>query len=173
MPAKNWLIEHRRDKEWDGLATANVVFNADGKVLLIQRADHDSMPNRWEIPGGAVDDEDPTILHGAARELWEESGLVAKRFTHVVTEGPDREPGQVFPNSTKTKTWCRFSFHVEVERCDVVKVDPHEHQDFVWASERDILEQKIGDRKLAITRESMTALILEAFRLRRKKAEAL
>jgi 8-oxo-dGTP pyrophosphatase MutT (NUDIX family) len=29
------------------------------------------MPNKWELPGGAVDDDDPTILHAAARELAE------------------------------------------------------------------------------------------------------
>ena len=33
------------------------------------------MSNRWEVPGGAVDLEDETILHGVAREAWEESGL--------------------------------------------------------------------------------------------------
>ena len=128
MPARDWLTDHQRDKEWDGLATASVVFNHDGKVLLIQRPKHDSMPNRWEGPGGACDDEDPTILHGAARELWEEVGLVAKRFTPLVTDGPDPEIGQVLPNrigqvlpnrigqvllnSTRTKTWCRFYYLV-------------------------------------------------------------
>ena len=170
MPAKDWLIKNQKDKEWDGLATASIVFNPHGKVLLIQRAAHDSMPNKWEVPGGACDDDDPTVLHGAARELWEESGLVAKHFTHAVNEGPGSEPGQVFPNSTRTKVWCRFAFHVEVGECGDVKLDPNEHQDFLWASEEHVREQSMGDRELPITKESLMAVILEAFRLRKQKA---
>lgn len=173
VPAKEWLVKHGKDNEWDGLATANVVFNSDGKILVLQRAAADSMPNKWELPGGAVDDDDPTILHGAARELAEETGLVAKHFTHVVTEGPDYEPGQVFPNSTKTKVWCRFTLHVVVEACDSVKLDPEEHQDFAWVSEEEVRERRIEDRELAITRDSMAALILEAFRLRKQGMASL
>ena len=170
MSARSWLIKHQKEKEWDGLATANVVFNPDGKVLVIQRASHDSMPNKWELPGGAVDEEDMTIFHGAARELLEESGLVARRFLHVVTEGPDREPGQAFPNSTKTKTWCRFTFHVEVADCENVKVDPQEHQAFPSASEDEVRKRHTSNGELNITRESMAALILEAFRLKKERA---
>jgi 8-oxo-dGTP pyrophosphatase MutT (NUDIX family) len=173
VPAQQWLVSHGKDAEYDGLATANVVFNSEDKVLLIQRASSDSMPNKWELPGGAVDDDDLTILHGAARELAEESGLVAKRFTHVVTEGPDHEPGQAFPNSTRTKVWCRFTFHVEVVACNAVTLDPKEHQDFAWVSEQEVRERKMGNRELAITRDSMAGLILEAFRLRKQRAASL
>ena len=168
-----WITKNQKDKELDGLATANVVFNPEGKVLVIQRASSDSMPNRWELPGGGADEEDPTVLYAAARELWEESSLVAKRFTHIVTEGPNREPGTVFPNSTKTKTWCRFTFLVEVESCNEVKLDPHEHQDFTWASEEEIRAQTMGDRQLTITTESAAAAIIEAFRLRKTRLGTL
>ena len=165
MPAREWLTRH--DKSWTAIATGCMVFNADGKVLVIQRASHDSMPDRWEVPGGAVDEEDPTIFYGAARELWEESGLVALRFSHVITEGPQQEPGQVFPNSTNTKTFCRFSFNVEVESYEAVTLDPKEHQDFVWATEDEIREQKIGASNRPLTNQRMQALILEGFRLRK------
>lgn len=169
LPAKEWL---RKNSELftkvDGLATGNMVFNEEGKVLVIQRASSDSMPNKWEIPGGAVDDEDPTVFAGSARELWEETGLVAKRFNHIVTEGPDQKPGQVYPNSTRTKTWCRFSFEVQVESCEYVKLDPKEHQAFAWATEDEIRDQLIGDCQHPITNKHMQALILEAFRLRKE-----
>lgn len=178
IPAKEYLIKNGKDKEWDGLATANVVFNLEGKILLIQRAATDSMPNRWELPGGAVDDEDPTILHGAARELLEESGLVAKRYTHVVGEGTGQHfdpgyPGQVFPNSTRTRIWCRFTFNVEVESFDNVKLDPKEHQDFAWVSENEVEERRVGERELVITRDSVASLIANAFKLRRERSGQL
>lgn len=170
LPGREWITKH--NKHWDGLATGCIIFDPHGKVLVIQRASHDSMPNRWEVPGGAADEEDPTLFHGAARELWEEAGLIAKRFTRIVTEGPDREPGQVFPNSTGTRIFCRFSFIVEVESCEHVQIDPTEHQDYVWATEDEIRAQRIGDRELPVTNSRMLSLILEAFRLNRETAKA-
>ena len=172
IPAREWLVKHGKENEWDGLATAAVVFNSEGKILLLQRASTDSMPDKWELPGGAVDDDDPTILHGAARELAEESVLVATHFNHIVTEGPNHDLGHAFPNSTKTKVWCRFTFQAEVESCDSVKLDPREHQDFAWVSEAEVQERKMGARDLAITRESVAALIVEAFRMRRQRTVA-
>jgi 8-oxo-dGTP pyrophosphatase MutT (NUDIX family) len=172
LPAKEWLrLNSEPLTKVDGLATGNIVFNEEGKVLVIQRASNDSMPNRWEIPGGGVDDEDPTVFEGSARELWEEAGLVAKRFNHVVTEGPGQKPGQVYPNSTRTKRWCRFSFDVQVESCEHVKLDPKEHQAFAWATEDEVRDQLIGDCQHPITNQHMQALILEAFRLRKGTRE--
>jgi 8-oxo-dGTP pyrophosphatase MutT (NUDIX family) len=171
IPGKDWLVKN--GKTWNGVAAGSIVFNPAGCILIIQRASHDSMPNRWEIPGGGVDDEDPSIIYAAARELWEESGLVAKRLSHVVTEGPDREPGYVFPNRTGTRFYCRFSFDVEVESCDNVKLDPNEHQDFAWASEAEIRDQRMGDRKIQLINLDMRSLLLEGFRLRREMMGAV
>jgi len=169
LPAKEWLRKNSElSTKVDGLATGNIVFNEEGKVLVIQRASTDSMPNKWEIPGGAVDDEDATVFAGSARELWEEAGLVAKRFNHIVTEGPDQAPGQVYPNSTRTKRWCRFSFDVQVESCEQVTLDPKEHQAFAWATEDQVRDQLIGDGQHPITNKHMQALILEAFSLKKE-----
>ena len=172
ISAREYIMFHQKVQEWNAIGTASVVFDPFGKVLLIQRAKHDSFPNKWELPGGAADWEDPSLLHAAARELWEESGLFAKGFTHVVTEGPGREPGFVFSSRSKTETYCRFTFQVEVEDCDAVKLDPNEHQDFVWASEDEVRDQKVGERELPITTESMAAVVLEAFKLRKEKIGA-
>ncbi|KAL6689956.1 NUDIX hydrolase domain-like protein [Trichoderma pleuroticola] len=173
VPAQQWLDTHKvkleeRQIKLDKLATGCIVFNPEGKILLIQRASHDSLPNRWETPGGGVDTSDATILHGAARELWEETRLVAKRFVRLVTEGPEGRDLQVFPNSTKTLWLCRFSFDVEVERVSQVTLDAAEHQDFVWASEDEVRAQKIGDRDILVTHDSMRSVILESFRLRKE-----
>ncbi|KAK4626573.1 hypothetical protein CLAFUW4_05187 [Fulvia fulva] len=168
MQQQEWLGRHNLQNSpsrLNGLATACAVFNPQGQILLVQRAAHDSMPNVWELPGGAVDNEDQTILHGAARELWEEAGLVAKHFSHVASEGPDRPPGSVFQNRNKTRTWSRFCFLVEVDDCTAVKLDPNEHQDFVWASEDDVRAQRQGNLLLTITTDSVIVTILEAFRL--------
>jgi len=168
VPAKEWLSTH--DKHWDGIASFNLVFNDRNQVLIVQRASHDSMPNLWEAPGGAVDAEDVSILHGAARELREEASLVARRFNHSVSEGPGLPPGQVFTNRTGTRVYCRFAFDVDVVDVNAVKLDPHEHQDFAWATEEEIREQKMGERPIPSTHEGTRKLFLEGFRLRREKA---
>jgi len=46
------------------------VFDAEGRLLLIQRKDNES----WAMPGGAADvGETPSAV--AVREVWEETGL--------------------------------------------------------------------------------------------------
>lgn len=167
VPAEEWLITNQ--KPWDVLVTSCVVFNPFGKVLLVQRASHDFMPDKWEIPGGAVDNQDATLLTAAARELREEAGLIATRFTYVVPEGPGQEPGQVF--TIGTKTWCRFCFVAEVEGWESVQLDPDEHQDFVWASAEEVRLQTIDSREIPITTEEISRMILEAFRIHSQKAE--
>lgn len=149
----------------DGVCVGVVVFNQEGRVLLVQRASHDSMPNRWEIPGGAVDREDPSILYGAARELWEESGLIAKRFRHFVPERQGEEMGQIFTNRYGTKSFCRFVFEAEVESSEAVALDQNEHQAYVWASKDEVQDQRIGERQIPITVQSVQSVILEAFRI--------
>ncbi|KAJ2979557.1 hypothetical protein NQ176_g3176 [Zarea fungicola] len=170
VPPRVWLSSHeellnQRQIKLDRLATGNLVFNKDSKILLLQRAPHDSLPNRWEIPGGGADDSDSSILHSAARELWEETGLVATRFHHLVTEGTAGRDLQIFPNSTKTLWLCRFSFNVQVQNPAQVTLDPAEHQDFVWASEEEVRAGKAGHRDIIITNDAMRLVILEGFSL--------
>ncbi|KAK3689469.1 NUDIX hydrolase domain-like protein [Podospora appendiculata] len=171
MPAAKWLTRNatklqEANLKLNGLATGVVVFNPAGKVLLVQRASHDSMPDRWEIPGGAVDDDDTTIVHGAARELREEAGLVARRFGPPVTGFGDGTDLHVFPNRNATRWFCRFVFIADVVDCEAVRLDPNEHQDFVWAREDEVRGQRVGGRDIPITHETMRAIILKAFRLR-------
>ncbi|KZZ99483.1 NUDIX hydrolase domain-like protein [Moelleriella libera RCEF 2490] len=80
------------------------------RVLLVQRAAHDSWPLRWEPPGGAVDAADASILHGCARELWEETGLRAVHFARLV----GKPGGEALLNSKRTRTFGKFLFVVHV-----------------------------------------------------------
>lgn len=175
--------QETNDTHFSGLAVATVVFDDQDRVLLVQRAAHDSMPNKWEVPGGAADHENDTLLRGAARELWEEAGLVPTKFTHIVpqpatapeegaTTSPpplySKHPGFAFSNRTGTTTMVRFAFHAEVESTAVVTLDPDEHQDYVWATEAEVRAGKMADgRLIPATVPATRAFILEAFRLRK------
>ncbi|KAH6669776.1 NUDIX hydrolase domain-like protein [Halenospora varia] len=90
VPKQSYITTHPSTRPF--IATGAFVFcppspsSPELKILLLQRALHDSLPGRWEIPGGGCDDGDASILHGVARELWEEAGLEAVRIEAVVGE---------------------------------------------------------------------------------------
>ncbi|KAK7426128.1 hypothetical protein QQZ08_007438 [Neonectria magnoliae] len=165
VPGPQWLKDN--DKTWDAVASGALVFDAQGRILLIQRAASDSMPNRWEIPGGAVDPEDPSVLYGCARELWEETGLVLRHIRRVIPDGLDGRPGAIFTNRTGQRFFCKFSFEVDVPEGQDVRLDPNEHQDFVWATEEMVTSQAIAERKIPLTNAIMVNLLRKGFEMRR------
>lgn len=144
-------------------------------MLLLQRAPHDSMPLRWEPPGGAVDPEDASIPLGCARELREEAGLAATRVLRLVERGGGGGGADVFTNRTGKRVFRRFTFEVEVQRPDdskgvppEVRLDPQEHVDFYWAT-RDEVEQgrrRDGTEKMEITSVAAREILLRGFDLR-------
>jgi 8-oxo-dGTP pyrophosphatase MutT (NUDIX family) len=155
--------------EYDGLATAAVVFDpatldsesADPKLLVIQRAAHDSMPLRWEVPGGACDWEDASVLHGLARELWEEAGLVATNVRRTI------DPPMVFFTRSQRRI-IKFSFLVDVEGGTEVKLDPNEHVAFRWITEQEFRERRCGETTLTFTTREQEGTIQTAFELVRR-----
>lgn len=160
---EKYLSQHPDDR-FQYIATAALVFDkrkgVDPRILLLQRSAQDSMPDKWEVPGGACDDEDESILHGLARELWEEAGLTA---TYI--EPPLGEP-HLF-TSRSGKRICKFVFVVQVEQgieghLDV-KLDPEEHQRFVWASQDEVKATKVGDVELEFTTQDLENTLLQSF----------
>ena len=161
------------------------------RVLLIQRAAHDSMALRWETPGGGCDDDDTNILHSCARELFEEAGLHATTLGPVVrvgspshhagdirgggpAEGAGHEWGEAmggqFFRTRKGKLVCKFYFIAEVpqERTAEVVVDPKEHIGYVWATEEEVKQKKVQGEAgldLKFTTPEQWEVILTAFKL--------
>jgi 8-oxo-dGTP pyrophosphatase MutT (NUDIX family) len=168
VPCETYLSTHPSEKfKYKFIATGALVFDTSTpeRVLLIQRAAHDSMPSRWEIPGGGCDEEDPSILHSVARELWEEAGLTATSI------GPQVGEGCIFLTRSGNLV-CKFSFLVDAEKAAGgkldVKLDPSEHQNYVWAAEEEVKARKVGDVELKFTTKAQEAVVLEAFRARRE-----
>ncbi|OTA62035.1 hypothetical protein K449DRAFT_382731 [Hypoxylon sp. EC38] len=155
QPLRAFLDAH---PEFDGIAVGAFVFNPDGKLLLVQRAAHDSLPSLWEIPGGACDFEDESLLHAVARELWEESGLRAKYIVTLVGEG------MVF-FIKGNRRMCKYSFLTEVEGYNV-KLDPNEHQAYLWVTEEEARTGKCGKVEFKYTFNEQREAVYEAFRLK-------
>jgi 8-oxo-dGTP pyrophosphatase MutT (NUDIX family) len=124
------------------------------------------MPLRWEIPGGAVDLEDKSILHGAARELYEETGLVACSIVKHV--GGLQE---FFTRRGRKMGKVSFLMDVEVQGQRhgngeiAVTLDPNEHVQFVWVSEEEARAKRVGDVILQYTTEAQEQTIYESFRI--------
>jgi 8-oxo-dGTP pyrophosphatase MutT (NUDIX family) len=158
------------DSKFNYMATAAVVFDnadpSDPRILLVQRSPLDSWPNCWEIPGGACDDDDQSILHGVARELWEETGLVATRI------GPTVGDVHLFVSRSGRQIG-KFIFFAEVEK-DAdgkrlkVKLRPDEHQNFVWANEADVRAKMAGKIELEFTSKVLEATIIQAFQWKKE-----
>jgi 8-oxo-dGTP pyrophosphatase MutT (NUDIX family) len=162
ISVKEYLSLH---PEFEGIATSALVFDRQTRLLILQRAPHDSMPDLWEVPGGACDFEDESILHGIAREVWEESGLKVTALKRQV--GPTG--GQVFFTTGGLKI-CKFTFEAEVESMDVVKLDPNEHQKYLWVSEEECRSHRVERDgalvEIKFTRPAQEETVLEGFRLR-------
>lgn len=185
IPLSAFLASHPTGTILHGITTSTLVFDADNRILLLQRAAHDSMPGQWECPGGAVDPEDATILDAAMRELWEEAGLRGKRVVRFVEEagvqgqeagGRWEERGLVFSFVNRSGVFRRFyrvAFEVEVEGegRPVVRLDPEEHQDYLWVSEEEVRSGRVGGREIVLTAGGKTErMVLEAMRVRMERA---
>ena len=60
-----------------------VALTEDGKAVLVKQFRHGTRETTLEIPGGAVDPGDRSPLAAARRELREETGYVARRWTRI------------------------------------------------------------------------------------------
>ncbi|KAF1361215.1 hypothetical protein EJ07DRAFT_164777 [Lizonia empirigonia] len=180
IPEGEYLSQHQ---DVHIICTGAVVFNKEGKLLLVQRAKEEkAFPNVWEIPGGKMDDTDETILHAAARELKEETGLTATRAVRKVTQFTFSDGRKNRPTKTWLKVRCcastarmkhadggpRLIFQFEVEDADAVVVDPVEHQDYLWASEEEVVNHVTGrSTRLEYMSQESKEVKLEAFRVQR------
>jgi 8-oxo-dGTP diphosphatase len=115
------------DTKVPSLTVDCVVFDRDGRLLLIRRK-NPPFRGRFALPGGYVDYGE-TTEHAAARELAEETGLVAVTLSLVgVYSDPDRDPrGHVVS----------IAYRVGVAGHDVCAGDDASHAAFVedWRAE--------------------------------------
>ena len=53
-----------------------------------------------------------------------------------------------------------------MESAMAVKLDPKEHQRFVWATEEEVRARKVGNLEIQFTTTDLEATVLEAFGIR-------
>jgi hypothetical protein len=99
--------------------------------------------------------------------LKEESGLTATRVVRKVAEFTFGErPGR------PPTTWLKLTFEMEVEDVSKVTLDPIEHQNFLFASEEEVVNGLVGDIKLVYASPPSRTATLEAFRLKNEASSS-
>jgi len=182
-----------KDDEAAVLAPASPSNRQQPRVLLVQRAASDSMPLRWETPGGGCDVDDSSIVDSCIRELQEEAGLRANMIGPLVkcpasnaSRAVHSGDGQAGPTpgeaewgehmgghmflTRRGKLVCKFYFVACVSQDQIAKVvlDPREHVRFVWATEEEVRSKKTQGENgvdLEFTTKVQWEVILEAFAL--------
>jgi 8-oxo-dGTP pyrophosphatase MutT (NUDIX family) len=178
----------------DRLVAGAIVTHA-GRILLIQRSRHDYGGLCWEVPGGMCEASDRSIVGAACRELYEEAGLRAAAVLglvdthhHSSTDGltwwkftflVDVEPvpgsggggGAAAVGVGGNPGFGHGAAPVMGRQQPVVKLDPDEHEDFVWATEEDVRLGRCGDRIFTWINDVQRQTVLKAFRMLRAEVE--
>lgn len=169
VPYKTYLSNIPKDPSkvsFHWIVVGAAVLDSDNRILLIQRSAKEFFPNLWEIPGGGCEEDDESVIHTVVRELQEETGLQARSV------GPMLGDGYHFPVGTG-KIACKYNFVVEIDGqigeqgMIGVQLDPHEHQNHVWATEEEVKAGRVAGTELKFTSVAQEQVILEAFELRR------
>ena len=143
------------------MVASAVVIHA-GRVLLLQRAAHSFQPLLWELPGGRCETRDQSVIASAARELWEESGLVAEKVIDVVGEYDWLDQGE---------KWKKVTFLMDIENDGQgngqpqVMIDPKEQAGFIWATKEEVVANLCGETPLSWTSDEQRQTVLRSFEL--------
>lgn len=104
-------------------AVAVAAVDDEGRVLLIRQYRHPVGAFLWEIPAGLLDQEGEDPLECARRELLEEAGVTAQRWSPLLTLA-------LSPGGTSER--------IEVFRASGLHVDPQSRPHTGEAEEREL-----------------------------------
>ncbi|KAK4619499.1 hypothetical protein CLAFUW4_11202 [Fulvia fulva] len=96
------------------------------ELLLLRRAPSETLPGNWEIPGGKMEAGE-TIREALCREVFEETGLEVKSVVQRLLDV------RWFHKDSGDR-WVQMGFLVTVESTEEVRLDPEEHDDWMWSS---------------------------------------
>ncbi|BAJ26297.1 MULTISPECIES: NUDIX domain-containing protein [Kitasatospora] len=132
----------------------SVFFTAEGGAAVLLRATDPAKGLQWA--GGDVEFGDPSPLHTAVRECWEETGI-------LLEPDPERLPLLATVFEQPRGGWpakVGFAFHggeLSAERLAAIRLDPAEHTEVVLLA-RDELAARTDPRRARLTRAALDAV---------------
>ena len=111
-----------------------VIHTPDLEVLLIERADK---PGFWQSVTGSLDMPDEPLPEAAARELFEETGIVADGTDVILHDWQLANVYEIYPvwrhrYAPGVTHNTEHVFSVCVPADTVITLSPREHVDFAW-----------------------------------------
>ncbi|MGV7207969.1 dihydroneopterin triphosphate diphosphatase [Oxalobacteraceae bacterium A2-2] len=111
-----------------------VIHTAELEVLLIERADR---PGYWQSVTGSLDAPDEPLLETAARELFEETGIVADGENIVLRDWCLSNVYTIYPvwrhrYAPGVTENTEHVFSVQVPRDIPITLAPREHLNYAW-----------------------------------------
>lgn len=97
-----------------------------GKILFIQRQEHENSPNQWCLPGGGVH-EDESVLQCVMREIKEETDIDLPKADLKFLR-------KMFLRHPDYGDYSINEFYVKFDQKPEVKVNVEEHKDFKWVT---------------------------------------
>jgi len=123
------------------------LIEKDGKLLVCQRTRHQTMPLKWEFPGGKIEDgEQPS--DALRRELEEEIGIVATIGDEVARIRHE------YPNRSMVEL--RFFVVREYEG----EVENRIFRDIQWAAPTDLPKYDFLEADLTLVRDLAAGKLL-------------
>lgn len=108
--------------------TAAIIKNAEGKILICQRADNSSMGGLWEFPGGKLEPGE-TPEECVIRECMEELSIklsVTDIFARTQYQYPDKLIDFTFFNASVTGGDMKMNVHKDMKWVTVSEMKDYE-----------------------------------------------
>ncbi len=115
-----------------------LAITEDNKVVMVRQYRHAIEETIIEIPGGCVDDSDPSFEHAIARELMEETGYEFSKYEYL---------GKISPNPSTYNYWIHMFLATWGKKAGEQKLDHNEEIEVVLLS-IDELKQLLKDNAI-------------------------
>jgi 8-oxo-dGTP pyrophosphatase MutT (NUDIX family) len=117
------------------VAVRAIIANAEGKVLILKRADTKHGNGKWCLPGGNVE-YGQTINEAVLKEIMQETSLTCKEVDFLFYL-------ENLPSEASEPHYINLAFRCTAE--GIVKLN-HESSDYSWIDSTDIINYLIAFR---------------------------
>jgi 8-oxo-dGTP pyrophosphatase MutT (NUDIX family) len=123
----------------------NIGVVAGGTILVLRRAETDSLPGYWEIPGGGVEVGE-SFEDAARRELVEETGIRASPLVQIHYQRGPAPPGFRRPLLELT------AYRLNLPTRPTMTVLSEEHSAFQWVAGEGLANLRMMDLNRSLAR---------------------